>query len=94
MLVLANGARYWPTFGSRSLARIAPILQHQFVQKSYDVIEARLVVSGPLTAQQEEALRAHLASRLPVPFQIRLVYVPAIARNAGEKFEDFVSEIG
>lgn len=93
MLVLANGSRYWPTFGSRSLARIAPILQHQFVQKSYDVIEARLVTSAPLTVQEEETLRAHVASRLPAPFEIRLAYVPGIARSAGGKFEDFISEI-
>ncbi len=93
VLVLADGRRYWPNFGSRGLNEIAPVLQHQFVQKAYDVIEARLVTAQPLTPQQEEALRRHIQSRLPVSFDIRFTYVDGIPRSAGGKFEDFMSEV-
>ena len=93
VLVLADGRRYWPNFGSRSLTKIAPVLQHQFVQKAYDVIEARLVVAQTLTPLQEEELRRHLLSRLPAPFEIRFAYVDGIPRSAGGKFEDFMSEV-
>lgn len=93
MLVLANGARYWPTFGSASLSGLAPILQQQLVQKSFDTIEARLVTARPLTAAEEERLRRHMQSFLPAPFAIRISYCSAIGRSAGGKFEDFLSEV-
>lgn len=93
MLVLADGRRYWPSFGSRGLNDIAPVLQHQFVQKSHDLIEARLVTAGPLTSAQEEGLRRHILSKLPAPFDIHFTYVNEIGRSAGAKYEDFLSEI-
>lgn len=92
-LVLRNGERYWPFFGSRGLAELAPIRQHQFVQKSYEVIEARLVTSRALTADEEAAVARHVQSRLPAPFEIRFAYVRDIPRAHGSKFEDFVSEV-
>lgn len=92
-LVLADGRRYWPHFGSRGLNEIAPVLQHQFVQKSHDLIEARLVTAAPLTPEQEDGLRRHLLSRLPARFEIRFVYLYEIPRSASGKFEDFLSEV-
>jgi phenylacetate-CoA ligase len=92
-LVLESGERYWPFFGTHAFTDIAPILQHQFVQKSYGLIEARLVTGRALTRDEEEAFKRHVQSRLPAPFEIRLVYVPEIARTPGGKFEDLVSEI-
>ena len=93
ILVLENGARYWPAFGSASLSNIAPILQQQLVQKSFNTIEARLVTARPLTSEEEERLRRHVQARLPVPFEIRFSYSGAIGRSAGGKYEDFVSEV-
>jgi phenylacetate-CoA ligase len=93
ILVLADGRRYWPNFGSRGLNEIAPVLQHQFVQRSHDTIEARLVTAAPLTPEQEDGLRRHFLSRLPARFDIRFVYLPEIPRSASGKYEDFVSEI-
>lgn len=92
-LVLADGRRYWPSFGSRSLNALAPVLQHQFVQMTHDLIEARLVTARPLTVAQEAALRSHIQSRLPARFEIRLVRVDGIPRSASGKFEDFISEV-
>jgi phenylacetate-CoA ligase len=96
MLRLATGERYWPVFGARRMLEIAPVKQHQFVQKSFDTIEVRLVTAGPLAAAQEEQLRSHMRQWLPDAARgLRLVfsYPKSIPRGAGGKFEDFISEV-
>ncbi len=92
-LIGPNGARYWPAFGSRAFARLAPIVQHQFVQKSPDLLEARLVTARPLEPGEEEALRRHLLTALPPGFRVEFAYPTSIPRSAGGKFEDFISEV-
>jgi len=93
LLVTPTGERYWPAFGSRKFTQIAPVVQHQFVQKQRDWIEGRLVTRRPLTAAEEDALRAHVLSRLPWRFRLTFSYCDEIPRNAGGKFENFVSEV-
>jgi phenylacetate-CoA ligase len=93
VLILANGERFWPSFATHDVDKIAPIRQYQFVQKEYDLVEARLVTAGPLSGQQEEELRRHFLARLPAGFQLRLVYCDEIPRSAGGKFEYFISEV-
>jgi phenylacetate-CoA ligase len=93
LLVAPTGERYWPAFGSRKFTSIAPIVQHQFVQKDVEWIEGRLVTERPLTPDEEAQLRAHIQSRLPWPFRITFAYCDDIPRNAGGKFENFVSEL-
>ena len=92
-LLLETGERYWPSFGTHRFADIAPIVQHQFVQKSFGVIEARLVTVRPLTREEEQEFERHVQARLPVPFELKLVYVREIPRAASGKYEDFMSEI-
>lgn len=93
MLVLENGASYWPAYGSGTLSTIAPILQQQLVQKSFSMIEVRLVTARPLTSAEEERMRHYVQGRLPAPFEIRFSYCDVIGRSAGGKYEDFVSEV-
>jgi phenylacetate-CoA ligase len=93
MLVAANGKRYFPTFGTRSMPGLEVLRQHQFVQKSFCLVEGRLVTAAPFSAEQERALREHVLSRLPTGFDVRFVYVDSIPRSASGKFEDFVSEL-
>jgi phenylacetate-CoA ligase len=93
MLVLPSGERAWPAFAMRALMDEIPLLQHQFVQKSLDLIEARLVTAAPLTPAQENRLREHLLSRLPPGFRMNIVYCETIPRSAGGKFEDLISEM-
>ncbi len=93
MLVLADGRRYWPSFGLRGLSTELGIRQHQLVQKSHDLIEARLVVDAPLDAASEERLRRQLLSRAPEGFRIEFSYCASIPRGPGGKFEDFISEV-
>lgn len=92
-LVTASGARYWPTFGVRGFLDIAPVRQHQFVQKSYDLIEARIVAAAALTPGQEQRLGERILSRLPRGFRVRFAYRDRIPRSAGGKYEDFLSEV-
>ncbi|MGH8619798.1 MAG: phenylacetate--CoA ligase family protein [Burkholderiales bacterium] len=93
MLVLPSGERAWPAFALRALMDEIPLLQHQFVQKSLDLIEARLVTAAPLSAAQENRLREHLLAKLPPGFRMNFVYCESIPRSAGGKFEDLVSEV-
>ncbi len=93
MFVTAAGERFWPSFGSRSLQRAAPIVQHQFVQKAHDLVEARLVVGTALTAEQEAAVRKIVVSGLPSGVRVVFSYPASIERGAGGKFEDFRSEL-
>lgn len=93
MLSTADGRRYWPVFGTRAIMDAAPVLQHQFVQKAYDLVEARLVVRAPLTAEQEKRFRERVQSQLPQGVRLRIEYCERIERGTGGKFEDFVSEV-
>jgi phenylacetate-coenzyme A ligase PaaK-like adenylate-forming protein len=93
LLVAPTGERYWPAFGSRGLSAIAPIVQHQFVQKDRDWIEGRLVTERPLSADEERRLTEHIERHLPCPFRFTFAYLDQIPRNAGGKFENFVSEL-
>jgi phenylacetate-CoA ligase len=92
-LVTADGKRYWPAFGTRTLLSAAPIRQHQFVQKSFDLVEARLVVETPLSPEQEALIRQRVLTQLPAGMRLDIVYRDRLERTAGGKFEDFVSEI-
>jgi phenylacetate-CoA ligase len=93
MLTTADGKRYWPVFGTRAIMDAAPVLQHQFVQKAFDRVEARLVVAVPLTPAQEQAFRERVLSQLPAGMTLQVVYCDRLERSASGKFEDFVSEV-
>jgi phenylacetate-CoA ligase len=93
MLTTADGRKYWPALGTRAIAEIAPVLQYQVVQKTPELVEARMVTASPLSAEQERRIEQHLESRLPPGLQIVLVYCDRIPRGAGGKFEDFISEV-
>lgn len=93
MLTTADGKRYWPVFGTRAIMDAAPVLQHQFVQKAHDLVEARLVVRSPLSTDQENRFRERVQSQLPAGVRLRIAYCERIERSASGKFEDFVSEL-
>ncbi len=93
MLTAPNGERSWPLMGGSGFAEIAPVQQYQFVQKIRRRIEARLVVERPLSTEEENGLRQRMLPRLSHPFEIKLSYVKRIERQAGEKYEEFKSEI-
>ncbi len=93
-LLLRDGRRYWPYFGgSRAVGEAAPVVQYQLVQRDYELIEMRIVPGRPFTPEDEARLRDQLLSNLPAGLRIEFSYHQAIARGAGRKFEDFVSEV-
>ncbi|NJN51944.1 MAG: phenylacetate--CoA ligase family protein [Gammaproteobacteria bacterium] len=69
-LITADGKRYWPAFGTRALMEVAPVTQYQFVQTAADVVEARLVAPGGLTATQEGLFRERVMSKLPKGIEV------------------------
>lgn len=90
---LPNGEARLAFWGSQQLYRIPAIVQHQLAQISLDTMEYRLVVRGPLTAEDENLLKSMLHNSLGYPFKVRFAYVDDIPREASGKYRDFISEI-
>lgn len=93
MLVLPSGGRIWPVTGCREYADPRLLRQFQFVQKSLEEIEVRLVTGRALSATEESGLRELILSSLGHPFKLEFVYCDEIPRGPGGKFEDFRSEL-
>lgn len=93
MLVLPDGDRYWPRFGSIVLGDVAPLQQFRLIQKSSTVLELEVVVARELTLQEQERVKALVLGTIGHPFELRIRSVPVIPRSPGGKFEDFVSEV-
>jgi phenylacetate-CoA ligase len=91
LLVTADGKRHYPFLGQSQFLDIAPILQHQFVQTAYDVVEARIVMREAPTAEQMAALSAHVEKHMPAGIRVKVVRVESIARGPGGKYEDVIS---
>jgi phenylacetate-CoA ligase len=97
MLVMPSGERRWPLLSSRDIARLAklaPIRQYQFVQKSPQWIELRLVTARPLTTDEETGLAGWVCGRFSHAFTVTFAYFDEIPRTTAGKFEDFVCEVG
>ena len=93
MLVLASGERRFPYYGHSALMRVDAIMQHQVVQKTFDVVEVRLVVRRALTDEEETYLRQATANALGPPFKVQLTYCDPIPRGPGGKYAEFYSEV-
>ncbi len=91
MILRPDGVRQWPVFPMSAWFDIAPVLQIQLVQDAIDHVEARLVMKRDFSGDEAERLIAALQGCLDYPFRITLRRVDAIARGAGQKYEDFVS---
>jgi phenylacetate-CoA ligase len=93
MLRLPGGGARYPRFGESQFGDIAPVRQYQVVQKTLQDIEVALVATRPLTADEEEKLRAVIVKNLGSPFNVVFVYRDAISRSAEGKYEDYRSEV-
>lgn len=93
MLRLPGGGMRHPRFGEAQFGGIAPVRQFQVVQKTLQDIEVALVVARPLTAAEEDTLRALIISNLAHPFTVSFVYRDDIPRSSAGKYEDFRSEV-
>jgi phenylacetate-CoA ligase len=93
MLTLPDGEKRWPLGDLVKLPNVHGIRQYQYVQKSLDRIEVRMVVDNDYDRAQEDRIAAIIREKFGHPFHLDFVYVEAITRGAGGKFEDFLSQL-
>ena len=96
MLSLPDGRKVWTLLsegGIRKLLKLAPIREYQFVQKSLEDMEIRLVVAQPLTADEEAAIRTWSREKFEHDFEFSLIYVDELPRGRTGKLQDFISEV-
>lgn len=93
MLVCPDGSKIWPSFGTKTLMKVAPVRQYQIVQQDRTTIEARIVLWRPASPEEEAALTTHLRDNLPEGLNVMLRYLDEIPRSAGGKYEDFVCNV-
>lgn len=93
MMHLPNGDKRWPLCDLVKEPQLPGILQYQFVQKSHEHLELRLVVGPHYSRNLEPVLREIVHRRLGYPFELAIFYGDSIPRSSGGKYEDFRSEI-
>lgn len=91
--ILPNGERVMPNLSTGPLLNDLPIKHFQLVQKTTELIEARLVVGRPLTAAEETALANYFNKGWRHEFNFTFVYLDEIARGANGKYEVFSCEV-
>ena len=72
---------------------IKPVRQYQLVQTSLEVVEMKLVVTRPLTPDEETTLKHSINRSFGYPFELPITYVDEIPRDASGKFRDIRSEV-
>ena len=94
-LILPNGESQFPYLGEYEdfQAITTSVLEFQYVQHSLEEVEKKMVVSEPLTTEQEEKIRALIIKSLGYPFRITLSYHDKIPRSPRGKFEEFICEV-
>ena len=91
--VLPNGERIMPNLSTGPLLNELPIKHFQLVQKTTEMIEARIVVGRPLTANEETELADYFNKGWGYEFNFTFVYVDEIARGINGKYEVFLCEV-
>ena len=94
MVVLPNGDRRWPIFGAFHFAEIAPVRQHQLIQRGATQVEVRLVVDRALTDPELARIRGRVVESLGFPFELVFSFPSEIGRSPGGKYEEFRSDMG
>jgi len=91
LITYPDGTKKRPVVGSDSFEDICIVKQFQFVQKTVNDIEVKLVVENPLTEMEEDKLEKLILKSLRNPFNLEFSYHDAIPRSNGGKFEDVIS---
>ena len=92
MLLTPEGERVWASLTGAGLEPIEPIRQFQLYQNVPERLELRLVVTRPLTAEEETQAQRAMVKATGYDFDVDIVYRDEIPRTAGGKYEDVVSE--
>lgn len=93
MIMLPSGQMSWPSFILYKWAVLGPINQIQVIQRSIKEIEFKMVVSRPMTTEEEESLRQQVCQDFGYELELKFKYVEEIPRSANGKYEDFISEV-
>ncbi len=94
-LALPDGSTVFPYLGDHGdyKAITTAVQRFQFIQRSISEIEKLMVVSEPVTPEQEEQMRALILRNLGHPFNVTFTYVDEIPLSPRGKYEEFVSEV-
>lgn len=92
LFVRPDGGRVLPEL-YREFSSMAPVRQFQLTQKTVELIEARLAVTRPLGADEEQAIRGFIRDALGYAFDVRFIYVDEIPREPSGKYQDYRSEV-
>jgi phenylacetate-CoA ligase len=95
-LRLPDGRSEFPYLGEHGQIAAATgvkVRQFQFVQKSTEEVEVKLVTDRDFTPQEAARARALVQRNLGHPFRIVLTRCDEIPRGPGGKLEEFVSEV-
>lgn len=94
LIVLPDGSMSWPMTGYRAVFERAGARQFQMAQVAPDVVEVRMVGTGPLAPAVEADVAATVHDALHHRFELRFVYLDDdIPKGPSGKFEDFRCEI-
>jgi phenylacetate-CoA ligase len=91
MLRDPEGRMRFPSFPASMLMALAPLRQVRLVQRTLHDIEFQYVASRELTLSEVERLTRALRERFGYPFDFIFTRMPAIERQAGGKYEEFLS---
>ncbi len=89
LLMLPSGELRPPYYGHGAVMKVRAIRQHQVIQTSPSELCFRLVVSRPLTQEEEQHILQRASESVGNGVAIRLEYVPEILRRASGKFAEF-----
>lgn len=91
-LRLPSGERRRPALQHYALARILPIMEFRYVQRSLHMVELMLVVARPLTDAELEQVRT-IAQGIGEEFEISITFHPTLPRTAAGKLQMFVCDV-
>lgn len=94
-LILPDGRSEFPYLGEHEEFRAitTKVREFQYVQRSVNLIEKLMVVSEPLTPEEEAAQKALIVKNFGHAFEVKLTYLDAIPKRGAGKFEEFISEV-
>jgi len=87
MLVLPNGDKKWPTFGTRDIHETFGIKRFKVIQTSVNNLEVQ-IIANKLTKEKTENLIKTILVSIGEPLNIKIKYVKSFPNY---KFEEFVS---
>jgi len=91
LVTYPDGTKARPLVGSDSFKEVAEIRQFQFIQKTVNDIELKLVVNESLNYFQKQSLISIIQKMLRYEFNIDLTCHEEIPRSPGGEYEDFIS---